>query len=311
MNELTDIRAIRALLERHGFRFSRSMGQNFLIRSWVPEKIAESAGIDRETGVLEIGPGIGCLTAELSGRAGKVLAVELDQALRPVLTKQLADRAGKVLSVELDRSLEPVLEETLSGCGNVEILFGDVLKQDLRALAAERLGGLRPVVCANLPYNITSPVISALLKAGCFESLTLMVQKEPARRICASAGEADYSAFSIFVQWHAAASLLFDVPADCFLPQPKVTSSVIRLERRAQPPCPVADEALLFRVVRAAFAQRRKTLVNALAASFGELGKQELAECVAACGAEEKVRGEELSIREYCLISDEISRKIR
>lgn len=287
MNELTDIRAIRALLERHGFRFSRSMGQNFLIRSWVPEKIAESAGIDRETGVLEIGPGIGCLT------------------------KQLADRAGKVLSVELDRSLEPVLEETLSGCGNVEILFGDVLRQDLRALAAERLGGLRPVVCANLPYNITSPVISALLKAGCFESLTLMVQKEPARRICASAGEADYSAFSIFVQWHAAASLLFDVPADCFLPQPKVTSSVIRLERRAQPPCPVADEALLFRVVRAAFAQRRKTLVNALAASFGELGKQELAECVAACGAEEKVRGEELSIREYCLISDEISRKIR
>ncbi len=287
MNELTDIRAIRALLERHGFRFSRSMGQNFLIRSWVPEKIAESAGIDRETGVLEIGPGIGCLT------------------------KQLADRAGKVLSVELDRSLEPVLEETLSGCGNVEILFGDVLKQDLRALAAERLAGLRPVVCANLPYNITSPVISALLKAGCFESLTLMVQKEPARRICASAGEADYSAFSIFVQWHAAASLLFDVPADCFLPQPKVTSSVIRLERRAQPPYPVADEALLFRVVRAAFAQRRKTLVNALAASFGELGKQELAECVAACGAEEKVRGEELSIREYCLISDEISRKIR
>ncbi len=287
MNELTDIRAIRALLERHGFRFSRSMGQNFLIRSWVPEKIAESAGIDRETGVLEIGPGIGCLT------------------------KQLADRAGKVLSVELDRSLEPVLEETLSGCGNVEILFGDVLKQDLRALAAERLEGLRPVVCANLPYNITSPVISALLKAGCFESLTLMVQKEPARRICASAGEADYSAFSIFVQWHAAASLLFDVPADCFLPQPKVTSSVIRLERRAQPPCPVADEALLFRVVRAAFAQRRKTLVNALAASFGELGKQELAECVAACGAEERVRGEELSIREYCLISDEISRKIR
>ena len=287
MNELTDIRAIRALLERHGFRFSRSMGQNFLIRSWVPEKIAESAGIDRETGVLEIGPGIGCLT------------------------KQLADRAGKVLSVELDRSLEPVLEETLSGCGNVEILFGDVLKQDLRALAAERLAGLRPVVCANLPYNITSPVISALLKAGCFESLTLMVQKEPARRICASAGEADYSAFSIFVQWHAAASLLFDVPADCFLPQPKVTSSVIRLERRAQPPCPVEDEELLFRVVRAAFAQRRKTLVNALAASFGELGKQELAECVAACGAEEKVRGEELSIREYCLISDEISRKIR
>ena len=287
MNELTDIRAIRALLERHGFRFSRSMGQNFLIRSWVPEKIAESAGIDRETGVLEIGPGIGCLT------------------------KQLADRAGKVLSVELDRSLEPVLEETLSGCGNVEILFGDVLKQDLRALAAERLAGLRPVVCANLPYNITSPVISALLKAGCFESLTLMVQKEPARRICASAGEADYSAFSIFVQWHAAASLLFDVPADCFLPQPKVTSSVIRLERRAQPPCPVADEELLFRVVRAAFAQRRKTLVNALAASFGELGKQELAGCVAACGAEEKVRGEELSIREYCLISDEISRKIR
>ena len=287
MKDLTDIREIKALLERHGFRFSKSMGQNFLIQPWVPEKIAECAGIDRLTGVLEIGPGIGCLT------------------------KKLSDRAGKVVSVELDRSLAPVLEETLSDCGNVEILFADVLKLDLRSIAEEHLEGLRPVVCANLPYNITSPVIAAMLKAECFGSLTLMVQKELAQRICAQAGEADYSAFSIFVQWHAAASLLFDVPADCFLPQPKVTSSVIRLERLSQPPHPVEDEELLFRVVRAAFAQRRKTLVNALASSFGEMTKQELAECVAACGAQEKVRGEELSIREYCLISDEISQRIR
>ena len=287
MTDLTDIREIRALLERHGFRFSKSMGQNFLIQPRVPEKITESAGIDRLTGVLEIGPGIGCLT------------------------KKLSEKAGKVVSVELDRSLAPVLEETIENYSNVEIIYADALKLDLRKIATERFGGLRPVVCANLPYNITSPVISAMLKADCFETMTLMVQKEVADRICARAGETDYSAFSIFVQWHADPSILFDVPPGCFLPQPKVTSSVIRLVSLEEPRYTVDDEELMFRLVKAAFGQRRKTLVNALSSAVHEVTKQELTESVTACGLGENVRGETLSIRDYCLLSDELSRRIR
>ena len=287
MNDLTDIREIKALLERHGFRFSKSMGQNFLVRPWVPEKISESAGIDGQTGVLEIGPGIGCLT------------------------KKLSDKAGKVVAVELDRSLAPVLEETLESCSNVEIIYADVLKQDLRGIVTDRFEGLRPVVCANLPYNITSPVISAMLKADCFDTMTLMVQKEMAERICAKAGDADYSAFSIFVQWHADSSILFDVPPDCFLPQPKVTSSVIRIDSLEEPRYMVDDKELMFRLVRAAFGQRRKTLVNALSSAVHEVTKQELTDSVTACGLGENVRGETLSIRDYCLLSDEISRRIR
>ena len=287
MNDLTDIREIKALLERHGFRFSKSMGQNFLVRPWVPEKISESAGIDGQTGVLEIGPGIGCLT------------------------KKLSDKAGKVVAVELDRSLAPVLEATLESCSNVEIIYADVLKQDLRGIVTDRFEGLRPVVCANLPYNITSPVISAMLKADCFDTMTLMVQKEMAERICAKAGDADYSAFSIFVQWHADSSILFDVPPDCFLPQPKVTSSVIRIDSLEEPRYMVDDKELMFRLVRAAFGQRRKTLVNALSSAVHEVTKQELTDSVTACGLGENVRGETLSIRDYCLLSDEISRRIR
>ena len=186
--KLTDINQIKALLTRHGFRFSKSMGQNFLIADWVPEDIVAAAGIDRDTGVLEIGPGIGCLTAKLS------------------------DRAGKVLAVELDRALQPILAETLEGRDNVEILFGDVMKQDLPALVEAHLAPLRPVVCANLPYNVTSPVLTALIRAGCFEQITVMVQREVARRICAGAGSADYGAFGLFVQWYTQPEILFDVP---------------------------------------------------------------------------------------------------
>ena len=287
MNDLTDIREIKALLERHGFRFSKSMGQNFLVRPWVPEKVSESAGIDGQTGVLEIGPGIGCLT------------------------KKLSDKAGKVVAIELDRSLAPVLEETLESCSNVEIIYADVLKQDLRGIVTDRFDGLRPVVCANLPYNITSPVISAMLKADCFDTMTLMVQKEVAKRICAMAGEADYSAFSIFVRWYTEPSMLFDVPPDCFLPQPKVTSSVIRLDSLKEPICRVTDENLMFMLVRAAFGQRRKTLVNALSPAVRDLSRQELADSIAASGLDINVRGETLSIEDYCLLSDEISRRIR
>lgn len=283
---LTDYNEIRALLSRHGFRFSKSMGQNFLTAAWVPERIAEEAGLDEQTGVLEVGPGVGCLTEQLSMRAGKVLAVELDKALRPVLA------------------------ETLAGRENVEILFGDVLKQDLPALVREKLPGLRPVICANLPYNVTSPLLTAFLEAGCFETVTVMIQREVARRICARAGTADYGAFGLFVQWHCETELLFDVPPACFVPQPKVTSSVIRLTRLAAPPYPVSDEQLLFRVIRAAFNQRRKTLVNALCAGIGGMTKDLAEQVLQNCGFDPKIRGEAVELGGFATITDEIHRNL-
>ena len=280
---LTDYNEIRALLARHKFRFSKSMGQNFLTAAWVPEDIAASAGLDEHTGVLEVGPGVGCLTKELS------------------------ERAGKVVSVELDKALKPVLAETLADCENVEIVFGDVLKQDLPALVEERMPGMRHVVCANLPYNVTSPLLTAFLEAKCFETVTVMIQREVARRICAGSGSADYGAFGIFVQWHAAPELLFDVPPSCFVPQPKVTSSVIRLTRREKPPVPVRDEALLFRVVRAAFNQRRKTLVNALSSQLPGLEKGQVEEILVSLGFDPRIRGEVLDIAGFAAISDKIT----
>jgi len=283
--ELTDIHQIKALLARHGFRFSKALGQNFLTAAWVPERIADAAGLDEATGVVEVGPGVGCLTA------------------------CLAPRAGRVLSVELDRALGPVLAETLAEFDNVELLFGDVMKLDLAALAAEKLPGLRPVVCANLPYNITTPVLSAFLEAKCFDTVTVMIQREVAKRICAPAGTGDYGAFTVFVNWHAAPEILFDVPPGCFIPQPKVTSSVLRLTRRETPPAAVRSEALFFRVVRAAFNQRRKTLVNALQSGLGGYAKEELLEAVTDCGLDERVRGEALDIPAFARLSDRLFRE--
>ena len=279
---LTDYNEIRALLARHKFRFSKSKGQNFLTAAWVPEDIAALADLDENTGVLEVGPGVGCLTRELSLRA------------------------GRVLSVELDRELKPVLAETLSDCENVELLFADALKLDLAALVGEHMPGLRHVVCANIPYNVTSPLLTAFLEAGCFETVTVMIQREVAKRICAGPGSADYGAFGIFVQWHSVPELLFDVPPACFVPRPKVTSSVVRLKRRAAPPVPVRDEKLFFRVVRAAFNQRRKTLVNALSAQIPELEKARLEEILASLGYDVRIRGETLDIEGFARISDAI-----
>lgn len=285
--ELTNIEQIKELLGRHGFRFSKSLGQNFLTAAWVPEDIAESAELDENTGVLEVGPGIGCLTRELSLRA------------------------GKVVSVELDKALKPILKETLAGCENVEVLYGDVLKQDLAALAEEKFPGLRKVICANLPYNVTSPLLTAFIEAGCFETITVMIQREVARRICAAPGTGDYGAFGIFIQWHMEAELLFDVPPSCFIPQPKVTSSVIRLKRRLAHPAEVHDEQLMFRVVRAAFNQRRKTLVNAISSQLGNITKEQAAQAIANCGFDTRIRGEILDIGGFAKISDEIGNIIR
>lgn len=279
---LTDINDIKALLSRHGFRFSKSMGQNFLTAAWVPEQIADYSKLDENTGVLEVGPGIGCLTEQLSMQAGKVVAVELDKALKPVLKETLAER------------------------DNVEIVFGDVLKLDIKELVSEKLSGLRPVVCANLPYNVTTPLITAFLEAGCFDTITVMIQREVAKRICAKPNTADYGAFTVLVNWYADAEILFDVPPSCFIPQPKVTSSVIMLKLREKPLVEVKSKDIFFRVVRAAFGMRRKTLLNALSAYFGELSKQDIENVLVSCGFDPKIRGEVLSIGEFAQISDEI-----
>ena len=277
--ELCNPSVIRELLDKNGFRFSKSMGQNFLIEKWVPERIAEAAGLDESTGVLEIGPGIGTLTQELAKRAGRVCAVELDKALPPILAESLAEY------------------------GNVKIISGDILKTDLPALLSEQLPGLKPCVCANLPYNITTPVLSCLLESGLFERMTVMIQREVAHRLCAEPGTADYGAFSVYVQYHAIPECLFDVPPGCFMPAPKVTSTVLRLRQREQPPVRVDDEALFFKVVRASFAQRRKTLVNGLAAAF-PLSKPELTALLQSCGMDEKVRGETLSLDGFAALSN-------
>lgn len=283
---LTDYNEIQALLRRNDFHFSKSMGQNFLIAPWVPEQIADSAGLDQETAVLEIGPGVGCLT------------------------EQLAMRAGKVLAVELDRSLRGVLKETLGAYENVEILYGDVLKQDIPALVREHFERMRAVVCANLPYNVTSPLLTALLEADCFETITVMIQREVARRICAAPNTADYGAFTLYVQWHAETELLFDVPPHCFHPQPKVTSSVIRLTRRKEKPIAVSDEALLFRVIRAAFNQRRKTLPNALSAGLG-LPRSEIEQVMESCALDPRIRGEALDLGAFVQITDALAAKLQ
>ncbi len=285
MIDVCNIQIMKPLLAEHGFHFSKAKGQNFLISSWVPQRIAEDAGVDEGCGVLEIGPGIGPLTQQLALRAGKVCAVEVDQRLKPILAL------------------------TVGEFSNLEILWDDILKQDIAALVKEKFPGLRPMACANLPYYITSPILTALLEAECFDSVTVMVQKEVAQRIAAKPGSADYSAFTVFCQYYAQPELLFDVPAGCFLPQPKVTSAVVCLRTRKELPWHIESKELFFRTVRASFAMRRKTLQNGLAAGFPELGKAGAGEVIAACGFSPSVRGETLDIPGFAAIANEIYRR--
>lgn len=274
---LCDIDQIKALLGRHGFRFSKSMGQNFLIADWVPRDIAAASGAGPGVGVLEVGPGIGPLTRELAGRA------------------------DRVVSVELDRSLLPILAETLRDCPNAEVVSGDILKTDIPALTGEKFQGMRAVACANLPYNITTPAMTALIEAGCFSSITVMIQREVAKRVCAEPGTADYGAFSVFCQYHTAPEYLFEVPPDCFLPAPKVTSAVVRMVPRPAP-AEADDPDHFFRVVRAAFALRRKTLANSLSANLG-LPREEIVRAIARCELAPDIRGERLSIPQFAQLS--------
>ena len=279
MMDLCDRREIQALLERHGFHFSKAMGQNFLIESWVPRDIADSCGADEGTGVLEIGPGIG------------------------PLTQQLARRAGKVVSVELDARLYPVLRETMRGADNFTLIEGDAMKLDFAQVVQEHFSGLRPILCANLPYNITTPVLTKCVESRCFDSLTVLIQKEVAQRICAEAGTAEYGAFTVLMQYYTAPQLLFTVPASCFLPAPKVTSAVIHCPVRKTPPVEVVSESALWRTVKAGFALRRKTLVNSLQTGY-QLPKERLAEIVTACGLSPTVRGERLTLEDFARLTN-------
>jgi len=285
MVNVCDIHVMKPLLAEHGFHFSKAKGQNFLIASWVPESIARESGVDKTVGVLEIGPGIG------------------------PLTQQLCLNAAKVCAVELDNRLKPILDLTVGEFDNLEIIWNDVLKLDVPALVKEKFAGLRPMACANLPYYITSPILTALLEAECFEAVTVMVQKEVAQRIAAKPGSADYSAFTVFCQYYAEPELLFDVPPHCFMPAPKVTSAVITLRTRKERCWDILDEDVFFRLVRASFAMRRKKLSNGLASGFPELGKQGAAEVIQAAGFDANIRGETLSIPEFARIANEIVRR--
>ena len=276
---LCDYHTIRALLERHGFHFSKSMGQNFLIDPQVPADIAAASRADRRCGVLEIGPGIGPLTA------------------------QLAQQAAKVVSIELDKSLLPVLQETMAPYPNVEIISGDAMKLDLAALAAEKFQGLTPIICANLPYNITTPLLTKLIETPCFETVTVLIQKEVAQRLCAPQGSGSGSSFSLYLQYYMEPELLFDVPREKFLPSPKVTSAVMRCVRRAKPAVSVRNEAFFFQVMRGAFLLRRKTLPNSLAAALPNFSKEQIVSAMAECGLSPTIRGERLTLQNLADLS--------
>ena len=265
---LCDYNTIRSLLERHGFHFTKSMGQNFLLDPQIPADIAAASGAGSTCGVLEIGPGIGPLTAEL------------------------AKRAGKVVSIELDKTLLPVLAETMAPFPNVEIIQGDVMRLDLGALAAEKFQGLTPIVCANLPYNITSPVLQKLVDTPCFQSVTVLIQKEVAQRLSAPQGSPEGGAFSLFMQYYMEVEELFEVPRDQFLPAPKVDSAVLRCVRRQSPAVSVDDEDFFFKVLRGAFLLRRKTLVNSLSAALSGWDKASIQSAIERCGLPPDVRGE-------------------
>lgn len=271
---LTDMGAVRSLLQRHGFRFSKGLGQNFLVNPSVCPRMAQLGGAAPGVGVLEIGAGIGVLTAEL------------------------AKRADRVVCVEIDSRLLPILDETLAEYDNIKIINEDVLKADLPALLAREFGGGPVVVCANLPYYITSPILMRLLESRLpIQAVTVMVQREAAARICAAPGSRESGALSLAVRYYSEPRMLFPVSRGSFLPAPEVDSAVIRLDVRPTPPVQT-DEAAFFRVVKAAFGQRRKTLLNALSAGLG-LPKEMLAPVLERCGIAQNARAEQLTLEQF------------
>ncbi|MBQ7798999.1 MAG: 16S rRNA (adenine(1518)-N(6)/adenine(1519)-N(6))-dimethyltransferase RsmA [Oscillospiraceae bacterium] len=279
--QLSDIGYIKSLLQKHGFQFSKALGQNFIVDSSVCPKMAELAlGGDKDFGVIEIGPGIGVLTRELSRCAKKVVAIELD------------------------KRLIPILKETLADCDNAEVIHGDAMKLDLHALIKEKFEGMRVAVCANLPYYITSPIIMGLLEAKLpLDNITVMVQKEAAERLCAAPGDRECGAVSAAVSFYSKPEILFGVGRDSFLPPPKVDSAVISLKILENPPISPKDEAFFFKCVKAAFAQRRKTVANSLSATM-HIDKSKVTEILESANISPLARAEALTLKELSDLSD-------
>lgn len=286
MKNLTNIGVIKELLEKYGFSFSKGLGQNFLINPTVCPKIAEFGFAGNGYGILEIGAGFGVLTAEL------------------------AKRADKVTVVEIDKRLMPVLNETLSEFDNINVINGDIMKINLEKLIRDEFAGMKTAVCANLPYYITSPVIMLLLESGIpVEAITVMVQKEAAQRLCAKVGTRQAGAVTAAVQFYGKAELLFEVSRGSFLPSPNVDSAVIRIKPDKYYRSMVDDKDLFFKVVRGAFSQRRKTMVNSLS-SVLRVPKSLLSECLEFCGIEKNIRAEQLSMEELILFANRLKNVI-
>ena len=285
MDKLSNPQKTIEIIQKYNFNFQKKFGQNFLIDSHVLNKIIAGAGVTKDDFVKEIGPGIG------------------------TLTQYLCEAAGKVFAVEIDKNLLPILEETLAPYDNVTVINEDILKLDLNAIAREYNGGKPIKVVANLPYYITTPIIMGLFEAHVpLENLTVMVQKEVAKRMEAGPGTKDYGALSLAVQYYAEPYIVANVPCNCFMPRPNVDSAVIRLTRHEQMPVAVKDEAQMFKMVRAAFNQRRKTLVNSLNNS-PELNftKEEIQNALAEMNLSATVRGEALTLEQFAALSDLLS----
>lgn len=280
MPNLTDLSTIRDVCARHDFALSKGFGQNFIINPGICPRIAEAAGIGPGWGALEVGPGIG------------------------VLTEQLCKRADKVVSIEVDKRLPPILAETMAEYENFKLVLEDVLKVDLRTLLAEEFGDKPVAVCANLPYYITSPILMRLLEEKLpIRNITVMVQKEAAQRLCAAPGTREAGAISYAVAYYAKPKLLFTVQPGSFYPAPKVTSAVIQLDVHTTPPVtpPNGDEAGLLRLIRAAFSQRRKTAANAVANGLG-ISKAKVNAALQAAGLDIRLRPEQLTLEDYCAL---------
>ena len=287
MEKLVNPQKTIEVIQKNEFAFQKRFGQNFLVDARVLDKIIQSAGVTKEDCVLEVGPGIGTMTQALSEAARQVVAVEIDD------------------------HLIPILQETLKECPNVKVIHGDILKTDVKAIADEYNEGRPLHVIANLPYYITTPIIMGLFESGVpLKSITIMVQKEVADRMKAEPGTKDYGALSLAVQYYAEPYLVANVPPNCFIPRPNVGSAVIRLTRHEQPPVQVADEKLMFRLIRAAFNQRRKTLANSLNNS-PELffPKEQIQEAIAALDVSPSVRGEALSLEQFAQLANLLSKK--
>lgn len=287
MRNLSDIQEVKRILSRHGFHFSKSLGQNFLIDPEVCPRMAEESGITKDMGVIEVGPGFG------------------------VLTQQLALRAGKVVAIEVDKRLPEVLADTLSDFDNVTVYNADVMELDLNELIAREFPGMDVVVCANLPYYITSPVIMKLLEEKLpIRSLVVMVQKEAAVRICAQPGQRECGAVSVAVQYYAEPEILFAVGRDSFFPAPKVDSAVMKLDVRSAPPTVLdgVEEKRFFQVVHAAFSQRRKTVSNSLSSGLS-LGKEQVRKALSSAGIPENFRAEQLTLAQFGKLCQELNRQ--